>query len=1130
MSLQFIFGPPGSGKSFHSYQRIIEESGRHPEDNFIVLVPEQFTMQTQKDLVEMHPSHCIMNIDVLSFGRLAYRVFEETGGGRLPVLDDEGKNLILRKIAGDYEKELSVLKGNMKKPGFISEVKSVISEFAQYDIGEAELERVMETAGEGSGLYYKLRDIAVLYRGFTEYLQKKYITKEEILDLLIQEIPASQLLHNSTVVLDGFTGFTPVQNRLLRELLKRCRKVIVTVLMDERENPYSYRHPYQLFGLSKRMVTSLTEIAREEKERIDDPVCLYEGTPCRFRDNEVLAFLERNLFRYGKQTYKKEQKEIGLHAAGNPREEAVFAAGEIRRLIREENYRYREIGVIVSNMDVYGDYLAQAFAFYEIPVFMDHKRSILLNSFVEYLRSLLYMAEQNFTCESVFRFLKTGLAGISYEDVCAMENYVIGTGIKGYKKWQERWVRRLKGMKEEELAVLNHCRVLFVEKIDKLVFVLKQRKKTVKDITMAVYQFMVKEELQKKLKLQEETFQVAGELALAKEYAQIYRILITLFEKFVELLGEEPVSLNEYCKLLDAGLAEARVGVIPPGVDQVVVGDVKRTRLKDIKALFFVGANDAYLPGALLRTGLLTERDRERFQKERLALSPGGKEEAYIQKFYLYMNLTKPSRKLEVYYSKVSSEGKSMRPAYLVQELKRLYPLLSVQEEEKKGLTDRELTEQMGMETLIQGFQSPARMDRQWQELYSWYWKSPRWQEKLEKLLLAGFYQRPSDGLTEAVARKLYGENFEDSITRIERFSACAFAHFLTYGLGLRERQEYEFQAVDMGNVCHRALEKFSRKAEEAGLLWTSLSEEERNVLIEDSVEEAVTDYGNSVLYSSSRNEYKIVCMKRLLKRTVWALTEQLKAGDFVPAAYELRFENGKIDRIDTCEEEDRLYVKVVDYKTGGAAFDVSALYHGLQLQLMVYMDAALREQEKRHREKEVIPAGVFYYRIQDPLVEKKTGQEDTEQDILKELKPDGMVNLRDEALFHLDRQRKGESLAVPVKYNKNGSLAKSSKAVPEEEFRVMMGHAVKKVQETHEKILKGNTDPLPYRKGQESGCDYCSYRHVCGFDTKIPGYRYRDIGKMSQGEAISAMKQELHGRRGKDPGQETDGKEKEEE
>lgn len=1110
MSLKFIFGPSGSGKSHYLYNYIIEESIRHPGQNFIVLVPEQFTMQTQKDLVSMHPAHGIMNIDVLSFGRLAYRVFEETGGGGLPVLDDEGKNLILRKIASDYDGELKVLRGNMKKLGYISEVKSVISEFTQYDIGAEELSRVMETAGEGSGLYYKLQDIQILYRGFSEYLEEKYITKEELLDILSREIPKSELLSNSTIALDGFTGFTPVQDRLLRELLRHCRSVLVTVIIDERENPFSYKHPYQLFALSKQMVTSLAEIAKEEKVPVEPPEELFGRPAYRFRENEPLAFLERNLFRRSQAVFDREQEQIQIHAARNPKEESFAAAGQIRTLVRKYGLRYREIGVIASSMETYGDYLKEAFESYKIPAFMDYKRSILLNSFVEYIRSLLSMVEQGFTYESVFRFLHTDLSGIDYTDVCAMENYVLALGVKGYKKWQERWLRRPKGMTEEELERLNHCRTVFVEKVDDLVFVLKQRKKTVKDITLALYEFMVREEIQKKLKLQEEEFQAAGELALAKEYAQIYRILMELFDKFVELLGSETVTLSEYCKLLDAGLSEARVGVIPPGVDQIVAGDVQRTRLKDIKALLFLGANDAYLPGNLLRTGILSERDREKFRREKLALAPGGKEQAYIQKFYLYLNLTKPSERLFVYYSKVSTDGKSMRPAYLVQELKTLYPLLQVKEEEEKALPERELTEKMGIGELIKGLWKPETSEdgiqnRAWQELYTWYLKNPAWKEKVEELLMAGCYRRPADGLTEAVAKRLYGEDFQDSISRMERFSACAFAHFLTYGLGLRERQEYDFQAVDLGNVCHSALEKYAGKIEEEHLAWTGVPDKMREQYINDSVEEAVTDYGNSVLYSSARNEYMIVRMKQMLKRTVWALTKQLAAGDFAPSAYELRFANGKIDRVDTCVEDDKVYVKVTDYKTGSKAFDVTALYHGLQLQLMVYMDAAIRIEQKKHPEKEVIPAGVFYYRIFDPFVEKHEG----EQAVLKELKPDGIVNLQEDTLKHLDRAKSGESLAVPVKYNKNGSLSKSSKAVPQEAFEAMMRHAVKRVEETHKKILEGQTDALPYRRGTQSGCDYCSYRHVCGFDLKVPGYHYREIGKMSKDEAVAKMIQE---------------------
>lgn len=1108
MPLKFVFGPSGSGKSSYLYQHVIQESMKYPERNYIVLVPEQFTMQTQKDLVMMHERKGIMNIDVLSFARLAYRVFEETGGGGLPVLDDEGKNLILRKIAGDYESELKMLGGHMKKQGYISEVKSVISEFTQYDIGEDEIERVMESAGESSRLYYKLADIRLLYRGFTDYLREKYITKEELLDVLSREVEKSERLKNSTVVLDGFTGFTPVQDRLLGELMRHCREVIVTVTMDRRENPYVYEHPYQLFALSKQMVTSLLQIAKQNKIPVEESVELYDHVPWRFKEQEALAFLEKHLFRYGAGAYEKEQEQVKLHLAKNPREEAYAVAEQVRRMMREDGYRLRDIGVIVSDMDVYADRLKQAFIKYDIPFFMDHKRSILLNSFVEYIRSVLHMAEQSFSYESVFRFLRTNLAGFTYEEIDELENYVIGLGIKGYKHWQEKWTRKLKGMAQEDLDKMNHYRRQLVEKVDGLIYVLRQRRKTVADITRAIYEFMVQENLQVRLAEQEELFKAKGELALAREYAQIYRIVIELFDKFVELLGDEEVSLSEYCKLLDAGLEEARVGVIPPEVDQVVIGDMQRTRLKDIKALLFAGANDVYLPGALLRTGLLSELDREKFAREKLTLSAGGKEKAYVQKFYLYLNLTKPSEKLDIYYSKVSADGKSVRPSYLIQELQKLFPKLKVRDEERY-LKEQELTENIGFDRMIREFvQKRHETDGAWCELYSWYKKNPKWQEKVERFLEAGYYRKPLDALTEEAAKRLYGEEFETSITRMERFAVCAFSHFLTYGLGLREREEYDFQAADLGNVCHRALERFSYKVERETGDWLKLTEEQRNQYVEESVEEAIADYGNSILYSSSRNAYLIVRMKRMLEKTVWALTKQLAAGDFKPSAYEMRFANGKIDRVDTCEDGDCIYVKVIDYKTGSKSFDVTALYHGLQLQLMVYMDAALQLEQKKHPEKEILPAGVFYYRIQDPLIDRpKEGEE--RESILKELKPDGMISLEKEVLEHLDHCMVGESSVIPVKYNKNGSLSKSSKAASAQDFYFMMKYAVNKVEEIRQKILSGDVKVNPYRRGTETSCDYCSYRQICGFDTKMEGYRYREIDAMSVDKVIQAIKGE---------------------
>ena len=1027
MALQFIMGPPGSGKSHYLYEKVTKASLEHPETNYIVLVPEQFTMQTQKDLVMASPRKGIMNVDVLSFGRLAHRIFEETGGNQRKVLDDVGKSFVLRKIAGDCEAELRVLGSNLKKTGYIGEVKSVISEFTQYDIQEETLEQMIEEVKDSSNLYYKLQDIKTIYHGFREYLREKYITGEELLDVLCTVVGKSKILKDSVVVLDGFTGFTPVQNKLLRELFGVCKKVVITVTMEQKENPFSYKHPYQLFALSKQMVTSLITIAKETKTDVEEPIYLYDRPIYRFRENTALAFLEAHLFRYSKEQYEKEQDRIQVYCAKNPKEEVDFAAQKIRNLARTRGYRYREIAIIASDLNTYGNQIEKIFGEYQIPIFMDHKRSILLNSFVEYVRSLLAMVEQNFSYESVFRYLRTGLTGFSDEEIDIVENYVIALGIRGYKKWQEKWIRRARGMEETELERINDIKERFLIQVEDVTMVLTKRNKTVSEVTKALYDFLVKEELQKKVKEYEIRFGNDGELALEKEYGQVYRIVIELFDKFVELLGEEQIALKEYCALLDAGLEEAKVGVIPPSLDQVVAGDIERTRIKDIKAVFLLGANDMYIPGKENAGGILSEHDRELFQKGGVVLAPGAKEKAFIQKFYLYLLMTKPSEQLYVTYSKVSADGKTLRPAYLIQDLRRMYKKMEIQDADCQP-DKKELTPKSGFAYLIEKLQKKHEgLGTEWQELYTWYRQNPKWRKKIEQIVEACFYEKPKDGLTTRTAQRLYGTILENSVTRLEKFSACAYAHFLSYGLNLREREEYTFQAIDLGNIFHSAIEHFAKKLEAEGYTWTTLPEVRREELIEESVEESIVDYGNTILYSSARNEYIIKRLKRMMRRTVWALTKQLEKGDFMPGGYEISFGGasglstsdialdghgrmrlrGKIDRVDICEDEDNVYVKVIDYKTGAKAFDLGELYYGLQLQLVLYLNTALELESRKNHGKTVIPAGIFYYQMKDPIVDKEKDEEKLEKKILKELRLDGVVNAREEVVRHLDRDIK---------------------------------------------------------------------------------------------------------------------------
>lgn len=1117
MSLQFIFGNSGAGKSHYLYEQIVKESMEHPQTDYLVLVPEQFTMQTQKDLCMAHPRHGIMNIDVLSFIRLSHRIFEELGREDQRVLDDEGKNLILRKIAGKYEKDLKVLRGNLKKQGYISEVKSVISEFTQYGIGVEELDEFLDTLEPESDLYYKLADIRTVYEGFENYLADKYITKEELLDVLSGLVPESSILKNSVVALDGFTGFTPVQNKLLGELMKVCKKVIVTVVMDEREDPFTYLHPYQLFAISKQMVTGLVKIAGEQHTLVDEPVYLYGKPVRRFQENPELGVLESKLFRYTGKIENQNSGVVSIHVARNPKEEAEYVAAQIRRLVREEGYRYRDMAVIASDMNAYAVHLEKAFDTFGIPVFMDHKKSILLNAFVEYVRSLLAMVDENFSYESVFRFLRTGMSGFTREETDRMENYVIALGIKGYKKWQEPWIRTVRGRGEEELQLFNSLRVRFVEKLEGLLFVLRKRKKTVEDITLAVYEFFMQEKLQEQIRKLELKFQKEGELALAKEYSQIYRIVIELFDKFVELLGDEPVSLREYRELLDAGLEEAKVGVIPPSLDQVVVGDVERTRLNNLKVLFFVGANDTFLPGNLGQGGLLSERDREKFAGQKLSLSPGAKEKTYIQKFYLYMNLTKPSQKLYLSFSKVSSDGKALRPAYLVQDIRRLFPELEVQDEEMRRLAERELTRDMGAAYVAKGLSGRRQGIREeWKELFTWYQRQEP--ESMGRILDAAFYRKEPDQLTRAAAKSLFGDASRVSVTRLEQFASCAYAHFLTYGLRLSEREQYEFESLDLGNIAHQSMERFARKADGQQLEWTELTDMTREKLITESVEESIVDYGNTVLYSTARNEYMITRIKNLIRRSVWALTKQMAQGDFRLSGYELKFGSGKIDRIDTCEDEEHIYVKVTDYKTGMKSFDITAFYHGLQMQLPVYLNAALELEKKKSIEqpknvdgagKEVVPAAVFYYRMQDPFVEKEADDQVLEGKMLKELRLDGLVNADERVIGHLERDLNGNSNLIPVGKNKDGSLSKSSRVLLPEDFALFLSYAKKKEQELKVRMEEGHAEAAPYELNGSTGCDYCAYHGICGFDPRLEGYGYRSLENYTKEEVLEHIREE---------------------
>lgn len=1140
MSLRFYFGPSGSGKSHRIYEEIMQRAAQEPGRNFLIIVPDQFTMQTQKDLVMRSDRGGILNIDVLSFGRLSHRILEEVGTKEMPVLDDTGKSLVLQKIAADLKEQLPAMGSLLHKQGYIHEVKSAISEFMQYGISTQDMDKLIASAEKRGALAMKLRDLKTLYRGFQDYIRDHFITTEETLDVLRRSLVKSKILPDSVVVFDGFTGFTPIQNRLIQELMRVCEETIVTVTIGEEEDPYQMDGEQKLFHLSKKTVADLVKLAAEAEVTRGEDVFV-KGGPNRFTEASALCYLEQNLFRYQYEPYTEKQCEIRMFEALSPREEVHQTALYIRKLIREEGLTYRDIAVVIGDLEGYASYVETEFGQLEIPCFLDRTRGIVLNPMIEYIKSALQLYIRDFSYDTVFHFLRSGMADISREEIDELENYVIRTGARGYRTYSRLFTRRTEEMQqgsgqddteraEETLERLNRIRQQFADTVEILHMAPRAKAGEYVD---HLYDFLEQNQVQQKLLNYQQQFEQEGDLAKAREYAQIYRLVMDLLDQIYGLLGEEEISLQEFADILDAGFGEITVGTIPQNVDRIVVGDMERTRLKQVKVLFFLGVNDGNIPKNVSKGGIISDMDREFLIESGTEMAPSPRQQMYIQRLYLYLNMTKPSQRLYLSYAKVNSDGKGIRPSYLIDTVQKLFPQLAVEYPQNRSRLEQIEGRQEGARYLAEELREYADgtlREEERQDFYLMYRAYEADPEGRDRLTAAAFRRYKESGLSRIVARALYGRQLENSVSRLETYAACACRHFLQYGLSLQEREEFGFEVSDMGNVYHAVLENFAGKLAESGRTWWDFDENFATQAIKEAVEGYAATYGETVLYSSARNEYAITRMSRILTRTVLTLQQHLKQGSFQPDDYELSFRfaedldsihvdlseeekmhlQGRIDRIDVSEDAEHVYVKVIDYKSGNKKFDLAALYYGLQLQLVVYMNAAMELESRKHPDKEIVPAALLYYHIDDPTIETpvELTQEQINEEILTKLRMNGVVNSDPAVVERLDRFLQDKSKVIPVEKKKDGSFSARSGILSREELHVVSAYVDTKIRQIGREILDGKIAANPYEKGNEEACTYCAYKKVCGFDGSIPGYEKRQLEDLDKQTLMQRMQE----------------------
>ena len=692
---------------------------------------------------------------------------------------------------------------------------------------------------------------------------------------------------------------------------------------------------------------------------------------------------------------------------------------------------------------------------------------------------------------------------------------MLACGIRGFARWNRPFASKL--FSDEETQRAEELRIRFMEEVKDLKIGLKRRGSTVKRKLIYLYEFLEMLDVEGKMAKKQEMFEEEGNLIQAATYAKVYDQVIDLLEQMAEILGEEKLSYDDFLSVLESGLEEMQIGVIPPSLDQIVIGDMKRTRTEEVKILFFLGVNEGVIPAANDGGGVVSDYQREILQSYGIGLAPGAKESAYMEQFYLYLTVSKPTDRLYVSYRMMEAAGNNNRPSYFIERILRIFPKLKIsmeEEEQKTGYTKEEALDQMIL--CLQDLDLTENEDSDKMKWMQTLYYALKDLKPVTDYVDARFYTNQALPLSKELIHDLYGDTISGSVTRMEKFAGCAFSHFMQYGLRLRKRLVHEILPTDMGKVFHKTMELVGKRSD-----WKFADDESRDEFVDAMVELAVTDVQKELFESSHRNEYVLERMKRISKRAVWAMEQHIKRGDFTPEEYEIAFgeENhldsmtfaledgekmifsGVVDRMDSVEDEENKYLKIIDYKSGKQKFDFAKIFHGLQMQLIIYMNAMMELYEKKSG-KRVYPAGMFYFHMDDPVVNVEHEREANDK-ILKDLKMSGVVNEDFQLIDHMEHTGPEGYLTLPVRATKSG-YDKRSSILNTTQLLNLGKYVEKKMTDLGNSLMHGDISIKPYEYEGRKPCEYCEFKNICAYEEGVD--QVEKIKKISLEEGKHAL------------------------